>query len=119
MKIKHYDIKNAAKLHTLSSIINKGNEAYKQAMCIQDNSNRYFYKLIPTKIVFNDTEYTGMASIATIAALVDFKPYNIYQNMRRNKGRFILSSVSKSIYIQMDKGLEIQKNNIDDFFKDV
>lgn len=119
MKIKRYDIKNAAKLHTLSSIMAKGDEAYKQAINIQDSSNRYFYKLLPTKIVFNNTEYTGMVSIATIAALIDFKPYNIYQKMRRNKGRFILDSVSKDIYIQMDKDLDIQKNNIDDFFKDV
>lgn len=119
MKIKCYDIKNAAKLHTLSNIINKGDEAYKQAIHIQDNSNRYFYKLLPTKIVFNNVEYTGMASIATIAALIDFKPYNIYQKMRRDKGHFTLGSVSKGIYIQMDKDLAIQKNNIDDFFKDI
>ena len=119
MKIKHYDIKNAAKLHALSGIMHKGDEAYRQAVNIQNDSNRYFYKQLPTKIVFNNTEYTGMASIATIAALIGFKPYNIYQKMRRDEGHFILASVSKGIYIQMDKELDIQKNNIDDFFKNV
>lgn len=117
MKIKHYDIKHAAKLHVLSSVMAKGDEAYKQAAQIQDSSNRYFYKQLPTKIIFNNIEYTGKTSIAVIAALIGVKPYNIYQKMRRYKGRFILDSVVKGIYIQMDKDLDIQKNNIDDFFK--
>lgn len=115
MKFIQANINNAAKLQTLSSIITKGNEAYKQALLIQKNTRKYLYNLVPVKIIFNNEEYTGETSIAVIAILIDVAPYNIYQKMRRNNGIFYMSD--KNISIELNKSLHIERNNIDAFFK--